>query len=262
MNNVNNTLYIPLYGKSYVSKKNIILKDEMAEKIWDAEGFTLKGKSKSKWLAYYMGIRSAVFDKWLETEMKNNPYATVIHIGCGLDSRITRVGANGAKWYDVDFPEVIAERKKHYGVDDENYVMLEGDARKTDWLDKVCGSGAIVVMEGISMYMKGQEIRRLFSALSKKFKRVRILMDAYSEFAAKMSKIKNPINEVGVRDVWGIDRPEEMCIGSSVTFTGELEMTPEEYINQLSGIEKKIFSKLYAGRMAKKLYRLYEYEKA
>ena len=28
MNSVNKTLYIPLYGKSFVSKKGIILKDE------------------------------------------------------------------------------------------------------------------------------------------------------------------------------------------------------------------------------------------
>ena len=44
MNNVNKTLYIPLYGKAYVSKKGVILHDEKAEKIWDAEGFELKIK--------------------------------------------------------------------------------------------------------------------------------------------------------------------------------------------------------------------------
>ena len=65
MDSVNKTLYIPLYGKSYVSKKGIILKDPKAEEIWAAEGFPLKGKSKSKWLAYYMGMRSAVFDRWV-----------------------------------------------------------------------------------------------------------------------------------------------------------------------------------------------------
>ena len=48
MNNVNKTLYIPLYGKSYVSKKGIILDDKKAEEIWEEEGFALKGKSKSK----------------------------------------------------------------------------------------------------------------------------------------------------------------------------------------------------------------------
>ncbi len=48
MNNVNKTLYIPLYGKAFVSKKNIILQDKKAEEIWAKEGFELKGKSKSK----------------------------------------------------------------------------------------------------------------------------------------------------------------------------------------------------------------------
>ena len=44
MDSVNKTLYIPLYGKAYVSKRNIILKDPKAEEIWDKVGFELKGK--------------------------------------------------------------------------------------------------------------------------------------------------------------------------------------------------------------------------
>ena len=61
MNGINKTLYIPLYGKASVSKKGIILQDKKAEMIWKKEGFDLKGKAKSKWLTYYMGMRSAVF---------------------------------------------------------------------------------------------------------------------------------------------------------------------------------------------------------
>ena len=48
MNGVNKTLYIPLYGKAYVSRKNIIIKDKKAEEIWGAAGFSLKGKAKSR----------------------------------------------------------------------------------------------------------------------------------------------------------------------------------------------------------------------
>ena len=69
MNNVNKTLYIPLYGKAYISRKGIILRDPKAEEIWQEEGFPLKGKSKSKWLAYYMGMRAAVFDRWAAEKM-------------------------------------------------------------------------------------------------------------------------------------------------------------------------------------------------
>ena len=80
MNNVNKTLYIPLYGKSYVSRKGIILSDKKAEEIWENEGFELKGKSKSKWLAYYMGMRSAVFDIWLRKKDKcKSPCGSASH---------------------------------------------------------------------------------------------------------------------------------------------------------------------------------------
>ena len=81
MNNVNQTLYIPLYGKSYVSKKGLFLKDKKAEEIWEKEQFLLKEKSKSKWLAYYMGIRAAVFDEWVREKMEQRKDAIILHIG-------------------------------------------------------------------------------------------------------------------------------------------------------------------------------------
>ena len=65
MTEVNKTLYIPLYGKALCSRKGIILNDKKAEEIWGKAGFPLKGKSRSKWLAYYMGMRAAVFDGWV-----------------------------------------------------------------------------------------------------------------------------------------------------------------------------------------------------
>jgi hypothetical protein len=37
-------------------------------------------------------------------------------------------------------------------------------------------------------------------------------------------------------------------------------MTPETLIDQLQGMEKTIFQKLFAGSFAKKMYRLYEYQ--
>ena len=126
MDSVNRTLYIPLHGKSFVSKKGIILHDAKAEEIWAAEGFALRGKSASKWLAYYMGMRSAVFDRWLKANMEIMPEVTVLHLGCGMDSRICRVGNGEHLWYDVDFPEVIEVRKRYYQETD-HYNMVAAD---------------------------------------------------------------------------------------------------------------------------------------
>lgn len=258
MNEVNKTLYIPLFGKSYVSKKGIILEDKKAEKIWESEGFALRGKSKSKWLAYYMGMRARVFDDWTRDRLLEHPTATVLHIGCGLDSRVERVGG-AHRWYDIDFVDVIRERRKYY-TDSERYIMLPGDARETNTLDSVVGDVAIVIMEGVSMYLTYDELSSLFSNILGHFSRVYLLMDCYTTFAAKMSKIKNPINDVGVTQVYGMDESLSLTI-TGMEYLRELDMTPTSLINELSGAERAIFKTLYGGGASKKLYRLYEYQK-
>lgn len=259
MNNVNKTLYIPLYGKAYVSSKGIILNDPKAEEIWNAEGFALKGKSKSKWLAYYMGMRSAVFDHWLKDQMEKDKESIILHIGCGMDSRIERVGTNQHIWYDVDFPNVICERKKYYQETDK-YYMIEADVRVKGWSAPIPhAKHAIVVMEGVSMYFQFEKLKQLLKALSSHFEQVSILMDCYTIFAAKASKYKNPINDVGVTLVYGIDEPKLLEIDSGLVFEKEHNMTPDMFVNQLNGVEKIIFRKLFGGNLAKKMYHLYEY---
>lgn len=258
MNEANKTLYIPLYGKSYVSQIGIILDDKKAEEIWASEGFLLKGKSKSKWLAYYMGIRAAVFDDWVRQQIGGDPSAVVIHIGCGMDSRVLRVNPAEHKWYDVDFPMVIQERRRYY-CESAGYQMLAADVRDCRWLDSISErSHAIVVMEGVSMYLTPNELQALTAALCENFDQISLLMDCYTVFGAKMSKIKNPVQDVGVTQVFGMDDPTLLQHGR-FTYVKEHSMTPQKYIDALIGMEKYIFKKLYAGSFSKKLYRLYEF---
>lgn len=258
MDAVNKTMYIPLYGKALVSRRGIILDDPKAEAIWDAEGFPLKGKSRSKWLAYYMGIRAAVFDRWVAEQCEKQPDAVVLHLGCGLDSRNLRVKGVPNPWYDVDFPEVIRERKRHFEETDR-YHMIPSDVRELSWPDAVPGKEAIVVMEGISMYLAPEELAAVLAGLKGHFETVRLLMDCYTEMAAKASKVRNPINEVGVTRVYGLDDPK--TLGSTgLRFVREYDMTPKDLIGQLSGMERFVFKKFYAGKLSQNLYRMYEFQ--
>ena len=260
MNNVNKTLYIPLYGKAYVSKKGIILSDKKAEEIWEAEGFPLKGKSKSKWLAYYMGMRSKVFDNWVKEQIEQTSNVVVLHLGCGMDSRVERINATNQEWYDVDFSEVIQERRRYY-QETENYHMMENDVKDAKWLQKLPkDKTVIVVMEGISMYLSNEELKEVLKNITEHFVKVHLLMDCYTTFAAKASKYKNPINDVGVTEVYGLDDPEILTENTGLIFVKEHEMTPQYLVDELEGIEKKIFQKVYGGGISKKMYRLYEYK--
>ena len=49
-------------------------------------------------------------------------------------------------------------------------------------------------------------------------------------------------------------------ITEKVKFSGEVEMTPEEKINELSGFEKAFFKKMFAGKFAKNLYKIFTYK--
>ena len=259
MDSVNKTLYIPLYGKALVSRSGILLRDPKAEEIWEAEGFPLKGKAASRWLAYYLGIRAAVFDRWVSRQRQDCPAGVVLHIGCGLDSRAQRLDAAGTHWYDIDLPPVIRQRKRFF-EETEQYRMVEADIRQENWLDAVSGEEtAIVVMEGVSMYLRPEELRQLLIRLKGRFPRGRLLTDCYTAFAAKASRYKNPIHAVGVTQVWGVDDPAAMAAEAGMEFLAEREMTPEELICCLPSRDRVRFRWLYAGKMAKKLCRLYEF---
>ena len=259
MNAVNKTLYIPLYGKAYVSRRGLLLQDPKAEEIWQKEGFALRGKAASRFLAYSMAMRSRVFDEALAEALEKDPDAVVLHLGCGMDSRVLRVENRGSRWYDVDFPAVIEERSRYFRETD-CYRMIGGDVSGEAWMQAVPqGESAVVVMEGLSMYLPRQALKDLLGRLRCRFERITVLMDCYSEFAAKASRHRNPINSVGVTQVYGLDDPKVLEEGTGLSFVREWDMWPESLCKTLPGWDKKIFSGLYAGNTARKLYRMYEF---
>ena len=92
------------------------------------------------------------------------------------------------------------------------------------------------------------------------FEKLALLVDCYTSFAAKMSKHRNPINDVGVIEVYGIDNPQAYQ-SEKLAYVKEHTMIPQKYIDELKGFERFIFAKLYAGGFSKKLYQLFEYKK-
>ena len=261
MTNVNQTLFIPLYGKAKVSKQGIIIKDSMAEKIWDAEAFEVHGKSKSKWLTYNMAMRAKIFDDWVEKMLAENPEALVLHIGCGLDSRAFRITAPYTNWIDGDFPEVLEARKKYYS-ENEHYKMMAFDASKAEMVEKLPDAKTvIVVFEGISMYLRNEELNAFVRALDKKYPQVHMLLDVYTVFGAKASRYKNPINDVGVTTVWGLDNINVVLAGTQFKCDAEHSLTPENLVNQLPPFDRGFFKFLFTGSFYRKIYRLYEISK-
>ena len=260
MTNTNKTLYIPLYGKAKVSGMGIILNDKKAEDIWKRAGFELKGKARSKWLAYYMSMRAKIFDLETEKRLEKLPCSTVLHIGCGLDSRCERVHSNNL-WYDIDLEAVVNERRKYFS-ENNSYRMLSADATQPQkWLHNFeKGSDAVVIMEGVTMYLRRSDMDSLVLALQEYFSNVILIADFYTVFGAKASKYKNPVKSVGAQIVSGMDSPYELILNSGIDYREEINMTPDFLINELPYKDKGIFRRLFAGSFAKKIYRMFVYE--
>ena len=260
MNEVNKTLYIPLYGKARVSRQGIILNDPCAEEIWKEEAFPIHGKSRSKWLAYNMAMRARVFDDWTDCMLKRNKDALVIHIGCGLDSRNVRVKTPCSEWVDCDLPDVIEIRKKYF-QENETYHMKALDASRPEQIGSLPNhDAAIVVLEGLSMYLTPGQLRGFLQALEQKYRSLHILMDVYTGFGARVSKYKNPVNDVGVTRLYGIDDIGSVISGLRIRFVKEHSFTPVSLIDELDPAEKVFFKLMFTGRLYGKIYRLFELE--
>ena len=258
MNEVNKTLYIPLYGKSKVSQQGIILNDPSAERIWKEEAFPIRGKSRSKWLAYNMAMRAHVFDDWTDSMLQRSSDALVLHIGCGLDSRYMRVKTSCSEWVDCDLPDVIEIRKKYFR-ENETYHMTALDASRPEQIGTLpdCNT-AIVVLEGLSMYLTNSQVRGLLQALDKRYRELHVLMDVYTEFGVKASRYKNPVNDVGVSKLYGIDDIESITDGLRIRFVKEHSFTPAALVKELAPIDRLFFNLLFRGKLYRKIYRLYE----
>ena len=204
-----------------------------------------------------MAMRARVFDDWLKDKLNDD--CVILHLGCGMDSRYLRVECT-CLWYDIDFEDVIKERRRYYH-ESESYHMIGTDLNQSGWIDDIKkDKNVIVLIEGMSMYMKYHDLESLFSIISQNFEHVSLLMDCYSEFGAKMSKYKNPIHEVGVYEVYGLDEPEKLD-HTGLYYSQSYNMTPDCLIDELEGMDHVIFKTLYSGRTAKKIYKLYEFIK-
>lgn len=257
MTNESKTLYIPLYGKAIMSKEDFII-DDTAERIYEVDKEAFENVDTSRKLAIYMAMRAMQYDEFAAKFIQHDPFSIVIHLGCGLDSRKRRVGKSVMMWYDLDFPDVIELRKKYY-MEDMNYTMISSSVTDLSWLDKIDhrNKNVLVIAEGLSMYLSENDVKNLMDGFRKTFRKTTFIFDAYSPFAAKMSKYKNPINAVDAKIDFAMSDPK-ILENDNIKCTLNSDIILSKYVNKLKGIDKIRFK--FMGRFGKNMYRIFGYE--
>ena len=108
------------------------------------------------------------------------------------------------------------------------------------------------------MYLSHEQLHNFFGALQEKYSSLHILMDVYTEFGVRASKYKNPVNDVGVKKLYGIDDIDTVFEGLKIHCIAEHSLTPPELVNQLKPLDRFIFKTLFTGKLYRKIYRLFE----
>ena len=113
--------------------------------------------------------RSKRFDIIINNFLKDNPYGTIINIGCGLDTTYERINNQSVIWYDLDLSDVIELRRK---------FLMESDKRKfiassfldTDWLNKIQRDNKIMfISTGVFVYFEESAIKDFLIRIADRF---------------------------------------------------------------------------------------------
>ncbi len=258
LTNESKTLFIPLLGKAIMSKDNLFLHDPKAEEIISKIDYDFNSLKQSKWLSMYMSVRALIIDELCNKYINEHPNATVIHLGCGLDSRCLRVNQSFDIWYDIDYENVIDIRKEFYNIDSK-HKMIGSSVTNYKWLDQIsCSNNIIIIAEGLTMYLSKQEIEELITQINNKLGDVHLLFDAYSKKGVKASKIKNPVNQMDAKVKYGIDNENEfLSLNKNLEYIATHLIKKED--NNLHGLTKLVFNNLYCGKISQSIYKIYEF---
>jgi len=203
------TLFIPLYGKALdYRSKNSILNDSTANDIVEKIGidFTKHKRAGSEVSA----VRAKQYDEWTKDFITKNKNAVVVHLGCGLDARITRTQPPASiAWFDVDYPEVISLRKQFYSETDE-YKMIASSITAQNWLETIPNDrSALIIAEGVFEYLSEEEVKTLLRRLTNYFSHGQIAFDAMnpSSVNLKQEQLKKA---TGATIRWTVDDISEV----------------------------------------------------
>lgn len=141
----------------------------------------------NQWL---VAVRASRFDAWSADFLRRHPDASVLHLGCGMDTRAFRLHPPGeVRWFDIDRPQVIELRRKLYD-DRDNYRMLGASVTDSSWLEEIpADRPALIVAEGLLIYLREPEVRALLQRLTDRFPAGEMLFDTLAPIGPRFSKL-------------------------------------------------------------------------
>ncbi len=181
------TMLATFYAKALdADLENPILGDRWAKDIVDRIDYDWSKTTITARNSPAVTTRSAHFDTWARQFLAVHPEATVLHLGCGLDSRYYRLDPPpSVEWYDVDYPDVAELRTQLFPAREHCHVVA---ASVTDpaWLSDVSADRpTLMIGEGLTMYLTEADGVALLRRIVDHAPSGELQFDAFSRFGIR-----------------------------------------------------------------------------
>jgi O-methyltransferase involved in polyketide biosynthesis len=213
------TMLMTLSGRAIQSQwNNPILRDPWAEEAMRHIDYDLSKQltgvaSWSMWKDIgptIIATRAATFDLLTTRFLTDHPDATVLHVGCGMDSRVFRIDPPaGVQWFDVDYPDVIDLRRQLFPERDAAYHMIGAPLDDLRWLNEVPRDRpGLFIAEGVLHYVSETEVKALLNAVVAHFPSGQMIFDICNSLILKRAGAN--VGGTGATYKWGLDDPQEI----------------------------------------------------
>jgi methyltransferase (TIGR00027 family) len=169
----------------------------------------VRGKIDKR-LVVHIAIRAKRYDEYVIEFLKSSPDGVVVNIGCGLDSRFSRIDNGRVRFYDLDLPDVI-EIKRRFFEETDRYHFIPSSVLDYDWMSpllQTCDGPFLFVAEGVFMYLHKEDVKSLVVELQSRFPGSELVCEVFNDMWLK-KPLKGLVN---------FKMRKELHLGKDATF--------------------------------------------
>ena len=202
LSGVPETMLQTVYARAKETRTRGSICDKKAIELVEAMDYDFSLADKD--MAMHNGViaRTIVLDRLTKEYLDSHPGAVVVNIACGLDTRCYRMKGY-THWYNLDLPETIAVRSRL--MPEQGKISQIAMSAMDDWSGEIGeeDAPALVLIEGLTMYLSKEAVQRIFEVIGKRFKRVTVFVEIMNPMVAKRIKEKS-IEGSKAKFTWGV----------------------------------------------------------
>lgn len=247
LDGVMETLLITLYVRAKdAMSTNPVIHDKKAIEIIQKIDYDFK-KFESGEMSYYGVLaRAKTMDEEVKKFIAENPDCVIVSVGCGLDTRFSRVDNGKIKWYNLDFPQVIEQRELFFEKT-HRVINIGKSALDPTWTQdvKTEGKKLLIISEGMLMYLKENEISQLLQILTHGFDSFEAQFDLLYKGLVNKAKMHDTLKKTSAQFNWGVkDGSEVVALCPTLQQKGLINFT-DELKHLLPGVKKLLVPMMY-----------------